>query len=72
MAGAHGSACFPAPGGPGAGGGELRLAMGEFEAILAVEPLTVESLFYRLLLAETRGLRGRVAERRDRPSDDRG
>lgn len=46
--------------------------MGEFEEILAMEPLTVEGLFYRLLLAETRGLRGRVAERRDRPSDHRG
>jgi hypothetical protein len=41
--------------------------MGEFESILAVEPLTVEGLFFRLLQAETQGLRGRVAGRRDGP-----
>ena len=41
--------------------------MGEFEAILAVEPLTVEGLFFRLLEAETQGLRARVAERRRLP-----
>lgn len=47
--------------------------MEQFAAILAVEPLTVEGLFYRLLLAETQGLRGQAAERRRRPEpDDRG
>ena len=38
--------------------------MGALEAILAVEPLTVEGLFFRLLQAEAQGMRGRVAERR--------
>lgn len=42
--------------------------MGAFEAILAVEPLTVEGLFYRLLLAETQDLRERAAERRQPPA----
>ena len=42
--------------------------MGELEAILAVEPLTVEGLFFRLLRAEAKGMRGRLAERR-RPPD---
>lgn len=41
--------------------------MSELEKILAVEPLTVEGLFYRLLLAEAQGLRGRVAERGEGP-----
>ena len=40
--------------------------MGELEKILADEHLTVERLFYRLLLAETDGLRARVVERRYR------
>ena len=41
--------------------------MGELEAILAVEPLTVEGLFFRLLQAEVHGLRSRATARRRLP-----
>lgn len=44
--------------------------MRELERILSVEPLTVEGLFYRLLLVETTGMRARAAERRHQPGLD--
>lgn len=56
-------------GGPPPVDGEPCQVMGEFEAILAVEPLTVEGLFFRLLQAETQGLRARVAEGRRPPGN---
>lgn len=42
----------------------------ELERILSVEPLTVEGLFHRLLLAEAAGMRERAAERRQHPGVD--
>ena len=61
------------PAGAGPPGGEPSIPMEQFAAILAVEPLTVEGLFFRMLLAETQGLRGRVADQERRPDpDDRG
>jgi hypothetical protein len=41
--------------------------VGELAAILAVEPLTVEGLFFRLLQAEAQGMRGRLDKQRRRP-----
>ena len=45
--------------------------MSELEQILAEENLTVEGLFYRLLLAETQDLKARALERRRAAGDDR-
>jgi hypothetical protein len=44
----------------------------EFQEILSEEGLTVEGLLYRVLLAETQGLKTRADERRRSMGDDRG
>ena len=46
--------------------------MEEFQQILSEEGLTVEGLLYRLLSAETQGLKARADERRRAMGDDRG